>query len=71
MKCKYVLMNGFLLKDIVNGKYENITFEKLGFNQYLIKSGEKNLAVWVSKKYVRFVKELLWCMSFVPKENKQ
>lgn len=64
MRCKYVLINGLLIKDIANGKYTNITFEKISHNRYFVKSDEKNLGVF-DKKEIRFMKELLWQLSFV------
>ena len=72
MKCKYVLINGFLIKDIVE-KYNHkmMIFTKVGWNRYLWKCGNETLGVNISKKEVRFIKELLWQLSFLPpKENK-
>lgn len=68
MKCKYVLINGFLLKDIVNRKYENITFEAISPNRWFMKSNEKGLGV-IDNKTKRFIEELLWHLSFLPKEE--
>lgn len=72
MKCKYVMINGFLLKDIVNGKYKHklMTFTKIGLNRYLWRCGNEILGVNISKKEFRFIKELLWQLSFVGLENK-
>ena len=67
-KCKYVLLNGFLIKDIVNGKYENIEFEKIGFDRWFMKSGEHGLGI-IDGKIKRFVEELVWAIGFLPKEN--
>ena len=69
-KCKYVLINGFLIKDIVNGKYENIEFEKIGFDRWFMKSGEHGLGI-IDGKIKRFVEELVWAIGFVPKEKEQ
>ena len=72
MRCKYVMINGFLLKDIVNGKYNHklMTFTKIGLNRYLWRCGNETLGVNISKKDIRFIKELLWQLSFVGMENK-
>lgn len=67
MKCKYVMINGFLLKDIVNGKYNPklMTFTKIGLNRYLWKCGNETLGVNISKKEVQFIKELIYQLRFV------
>ena len=71
MRCKYVMINGFLIKDIVNGKYKHrlMTITKIGWNRYLWKCGNETLGVNISKKEVRFIKELMYQLSFVGMEN--
>ena len=69
MKCKYVLPTAMLIKRLVNEEYHNIYWEKIGRNKYVVKSDEGILAVYVSRKYIRFIEELIWKLSFIPKEE--
>ena len=73
MKCKYVTINGFLIKNIVDGKYRRMSFTKTSFNRYTWKNGQDILGVNIPKKEVRFIKELCYQLSFInifAKENK-
>ena len=69
-KCKYVLISGFLLKDIVNGKYPNIYFVKVArsgrWNMY---SNNNLIGAFLDKRTVDFMNELLYQLSFLPKEK--
>jgi len=66
---KYIIINGSLLKGIVEGKYKDITWEKVKHNKYNVKSGNDGIMVHASKEQIRFLEELLWQLGFALKED--
>jgi hypothetical protein len=66
MKCKYVLLNAELIRDILNFKYELFEVEKIRHNYWHVKSGDIGIGIF-DKKSLRFLKELLWHRSFIKK----
>jgi len=68
MKCKYVLINAELIRDILNFKYETFEIEQIRHNRWYVKSDDVGIGVF-DKKSLRFLKELLWFRSFIKKED--
>ena len=69
MKCKYVLINAGLIRDILNFKYELLEVEQVGHNRWYVKSDGIGIGIF-DKESLRFLKELLWYRTFIKKENK-
>lgn len=68
MKCKYVLINAELIREILNFKYESFEIKRIKHNLWSVKSNGIGIGIF-DKKSLRFLKELIWYRGFIKKDE--